>query len=51
MRMKKMIDDTDYLIERTKLKVEIDKLNQDNIKTKPSQVELVELTKENFIFN
>jgi len=50
MRMKKMIDDTDYLIERTKLKVEIDKLNQDNIKIKPSQAELVELTKENFIF-
>ena len=50
MRMKKMIDDADYLIERTKLKVEIDKLSQANIKVKPSKAELVELTKENFIF-
>ena len=50
MRMKKMIDDADYLIERTKLKAEIDKLSQDDIKLKPSKAELVELTKENFIF-
>ena len=50
MRMKKMLDDADYLIERTKLKTEIDKLSQDDIKTKPSKAELIELTKENFIF-
>jgi hypothetical protein len=48
--MKKMIDDADYLVERTKLKAEIDSLSQDDIKIKPSKAELIELTKENFIF-
>ncbi len=50
MRMKKMIDNADYLIERTKLKADIDNLSQADTKTKPSKAELIELTKENFIF-
>ena len=50
MRMKKMLDDADYLVERTKLKAEIEALSQNEIKTKPSKAELIELTKENFIF-
>ena len=50
MRMKKMLDDADYLVERTKLKAEIDSLSQNDIKVKPSKAELIELTKENFIF-
>ena len=45
-----MLDDADYLFERTKLKVEIEALSQNEIKTKPSKAELIELTKENFIF-
>ena len=48
--MKKMLDDADYLVERTKLKAEIEALSQNEIKTKPSKAELIELTKENFIF-
>ena len=50
MRMKKMLDDTDYLTERTKLKAEIEALSLNEVKTKPSKAELIELTKVNFIF-
>ncbi|MFA6417273.1 MAG: recombinase family protein [Patescibacteria group bacterium] len=50
MRMKKMIDDEDYLAEQKKLKSSINLLIKDEIDKKPSKAELVELTKENFIF-